>query len=70
MFKYIFVIDSIVPIDIWLVFWGDDYYKAAYPGAFLGSHSFPCQSLLLRTTILNDLSQQHVTSKMVTRKVS
>ena len=49
-----FEIDSIVPIDIWLDFLGDDYYKVAYPGAFLGSHSFP------RTTILNDFLSCHV----------
>ena len=24
-------------------------------GAFHGSHSFPCRSLLLRTTVLNDM---------------
>ena len=34
MLKYIFGIDSIVPIDKWL-FLGDDYYKAAYLGTFL-----------------------------------
>ena len=41
MFKCIFGIDIVVPIDIWLDFLGDDYYKVAYPGTFLGSHSFP-----------------------------
>ena len=30
-------------------------YNAIYPGAFYGSHTFPCRTLLLSTTILNDI---------------
>ena len=34
-------------------FLGRYYYKTIYPGAFYGSHTFPCCSLL-STTVLND----------------
>ena len=30
-------------------FSNDDYYKVGFAGAFLGSHTFPYQSLLLST---------------------
>ena len=37
-------------------FFGRYYYTAIYPGAFFcGSHKFPYQSLLLSTTVLNDI---------------
>ena len=36
----------------------DDYYKVGFAGAFLGSHTFPYQSLLLSTTVLNDDSRE------------
>ena len=32
------------------------YYIAIYPGEFYGSHTFPCQSLLLSTIVLNDMN--------------
>ena len=35
-------------------FFGRYYYNAIYPGTFYRSHTFPCRSLLLSTTILND----------------
>ena len=38
-------IDNGVSIDIWLL----------QGGALFGSHSFPCRSLLLSTTVLNDI---------------
>ena len=30
------------------------YLKVVFQGAFYGSHNFPCQFLLLSTTVLND----------------
>ena len=51
----IFNIDKVVPVDVLPVFLADRYYYTAiYPGAFYISHEFPCQSLPLSTTILND----------------
>ena len=35
-------------------FSNDHYYKVGFASAFLGSHTFPYQSLLLSTTVLND----------------
>ena len=52
MFEYILRIDNAVPIDIWL-----ELERSILQGCFLvcfGSHSFPCQSLLLSTTVLTD----------------
>ena len=43
-----------IPIDIWL----DFVLQGCFSGAFFGSHtdSFPCRSLLLSTTVLNDIA--------------
>ena len=32
-----------------------DYYKVGFSGTFLGSYTFPYQSLLLSTTVFNDI---------------
>ena len=55
MFEYTFWIDKGVPIDI-----GLDFGRLSLQGCFLGciffgSHNFPCQSLLLSATVLNDM---------------
>ena len=42
---------NVVLISIWLVF---QAVMIIRQGTFLGSHSFPYQSLLLSTTVLND----------------
>ena len=53
-FEYIMGDDSTVLIDIWLDF-GDIIITRFFPGTFfVGSHGFPCQSLLLSTSVLND----------------
>ena len=51
--ELIFSIDKIVPVDVLPVFCRY-YYNAIYTGAFYGSHTFPCRSLLLSTTVLNE----------------
>ena len=59
MFESIFHMGNIAPIDIWLVFQVVLIVSLLFHGAFLGSHSFPYQSLLLSTTILNDVAAMH-----------
>ena len=39
-------------------FSNDDYCKDGFAGAFLGSHTFPYQSPLLSTIILNDKTKR------------
>ena len=53
MFEWIFDIVDIVPIDLCLVF-RVVMQQGCFLGTFFGSHSFPDQSLLLSTTVLND----------------
>ena len=41
------------------------YYTAIYPVAFFyRSHKFPCRSLLLSTTVLNDILMTYVTTNI------
>ena len=57
--EQIFSIDKVVPVDLFPVFWQIllQCYLSRY--IFCRSHKFPCQSLLLSTTILNDNTQKH-----------
>ena len=54
MFEYIFGIDKGVPIDIGLDFGEIIITRFFSQACFFGNHSFPCRSLLLSATILND----------------
>ena len=47
-----FGIDKGVPIDT-----GLDFGEISFLRCFFGSHSFPCRSLLLSTTVLNDINK-------------
>ena len=50
MFEYIFGIDNVVPIDIRLDFEVIIITRLC-SGVFFRNYSFPCQSLLLSTTV-------------------
>ena len=50
------MIASVVPIGIWLVFKAVIVARLLIQARFLGSHIFPGRSLLLSTTVLNDIN--------------
>ena len=54
MFEWIFDIFNVVPIDLCLSYYYKAIFQAHFSGTFFRSHSFPGQSLLLSTTVLND----------------
>ena len=54
--EQIFSIDKVVPIDVLPVFQQILLHCYLSKYIFYGSHQFPCRSLLLSTTILNDNS--------------
>ena len=45
---------EVVPIHLWPVFCGSIFSRLFWT-AFYGSHTFPCQSLLLSAAVLNDI---------------
>ena len=52
--EQIFSIDNVVPVDLFLVFWQILLQCYLSRCVFYRSHKFPCRSLLLSTTVLND----------------
>ena len=52
--EQIFSIGKVVPVDLFPVFWQILLQCYLSRCVFYGSHKFPCQSLLLSTTVLND----------------
>ena len=52
--EYIFSSDRVIPVDLFPVFSADTITVLFIQVHFYGSHTFPCQSLLLSTTVLND----------------
>ena len=53
--RQIFSVDKVVPVDLFPVVW-QILLQCYFPRCvFYGSHKFPCQTLLLSTTILNDM---------------
>ena len=53
--EYIFSIDNVVPVDVLPVFSVDTITMLFIQVHFYRRHTFPCLSLLLSTTILNDI---------------
>ena len=52
--ELIFSIDDVVPVDVLPGFLADTITFYLSRCVFYISHTFPCQSLLLSTTVLND----------------
>ena len=57
--EQIFSIDKVVPVASFLA---DTITMLFIQVCFYGSHKFPCRSLLLSATVLNDTYLQHRTS--------
>ena len=53
-FEYIFGVDSTVPIDVWLDL-GEIIITRLFIQVHFCGHKFSCQSLLLSTSVLNDI---------------
>ena len=68
MFEYMFGIDNIVPIDLWIDFGAIIIItRLFYRADFFGSHNFPCPSLLLRTTVLNNIHETVAPQSLLNR---
>ena len=53
--EQIFVVDKVVPVDVLLIFRQILLHCYLSRCVFYGSHNFPGRSLLLSTTVLNDI---------------
>ena len=56
MFECIFGIEHVVPIDYSYVDFGEIIITRLFLYVFFRSYSFPCRSLLLSATVLNDVT--------------
>ena len=64
-FEWIFSIDEVVPVDVLPVFWQILLQCYLSRWVFCRSHKFPCQSLLLSTTVLNHKELDFLATQVV-----